>query len=234
MKTVSAFGSLVLAILLAGYVILPSSLARAFQSNPTSGVLTLDDTMTTLGRLISRSRVTVTAKSDGAFADPAGADHGALTNSNFQFDRDLPCLITFDEVASFHFTNDASTRDNAGRTVNSGERHFIWLPAMDAPTFAVVDLKTWANDDDASDSSVPAGLDAAYTGFVLITKHSSEVIAVAPLKKHFPNPSSYSQIREADRIFFTNRSDAEDAKKLLAHATSVTRTQSGAQHCVRR
>jgi hypothetical protein len=234
MRAVAAISFLVVAMSSSEFVAISPLDAKAAQSNPSSGVLTLDDTMANLGRLISRSKVTATASNGGAFADPAQVDRATLTSSKFQFDKDQPCLITFDEVTSLHYSNDPSAGKNAGKTINTGERHFVWMPAIDATKLVVTDLKTWANNDEISDSSVPGSPKATYSGFVLITKHSAEVIAVAPIKKDFPNPSSYHPIRQADRIFFATRTDAEDAKQLLTHAASVTRNLTGSQHCVRR
>jgi hypothetical protein len=234
MKTVIALSIVVLSLLCDRPVAISSLTEGILQNTPSSGVVTLDTAMVSFGRIISRSRVTVTAGNGQPFSDPKYVDQGTWTQSKFQFDKNQPCLITFDEVASLHYRDNPSAGKNAGKTIVSGERHFLWLPAVNPSEIKVVDLKTWANDDEATDSSVPASPAAAYSGFVVVTRHSSEVIAIAPIKKDFPNPSSFRDIKKADRIFFTTRPDAEDAKKLIVYAALVTRQQTGAQRCVRR
>jgi hypothetical protein len=227
--------SIVVLSLSCGRSVAISSLAEGMLQNASSsGVLTLDTAMVSLSRIVSRSKVTVTAGNGKPFSDPEFVDQGTWTQSKFQFDNKQPCLITFDETAFLHYSDDPLAGTNAGKTILSGERHFLWLPAINPSEIKVVELKTWANDDEATDSSVPASPDAAYGGFVVITMHSSEVIAIAPIKKSFPNPSSFRDIRKADRIFFTTRADAEDAKNLISYAALVTRQLTGAQRCVPR
>jgi hypothetical protein len=202
----------------------PNSAGQATQPS-VSGVLTLPNTLTILTPLISKTKAAARAGASRPFKDPASAVEVDWAQSSVDYSSIQPCLVTWDETTTTHYSG--------GRTDSDRERHFIWLPYLEVSNLKVMDLKSWTKDDDA-DSSVPESSDGTYSGFILTTPHSAQVIAVYPMKDAFPNPSEAKTIRKSEKMFFSNQSDAESAKQLLIHAATILTDPKGRPDCVKR
>ena len=205
-------------LLLASLATAPVSTVQATPSPSQTDLLSLGapslgDTLSSLSPLIARGKVTAKAGAGQTFADLDSGDRGEWSQSQVVTGGVEPNLISWDETAVV-FANGAQTS-------KSSERHFIWLKYLVLSSIKVVSLKSWANDDEATDSTVPAAQNGIYSGFVLTMDHTSDIIAIEILAKYFPNPSSLKRKRVSTRLFFATKNDAEFAKKLLIHAASI-------------
>ena len=189
----------------------PRSAGQSTQPSA-SAVLTLPNTLTILVPLISKSKAAAKAGASGPFKDPAYAVEVDWAQSNVDYSPIQPCLVTWDETTT--------TRHSGGRSDSDRERHFIWLPYLKISDLRVMGLKNWTKDDD-TDSSVPESSDGIYSGFILTTPHSTQVIAIYPLKNGFPNPSGAKRLGSPKNYSSQNQSDAESARQLLIHAATI-------------
>ena len=212
MKTIT--GLLLFFALITAHLSVSQAVPPSTQSDLMSrGTPSLVQTLSLLSRLIASGKVTAQASAGKTFDDFESGDSGEWSQSKVVTGGAQPYLITWDETAV--------VSAKGIHTSTNSERHFIWLRYLILSSIKVIDLKSWANDDAEADSSLPAAQDGIYSGFVLTMAHTSDIIVIDVLAKFFPNPSSLKKKREATRLFFANKNDAESAKKLLIHAAAI-------------
>lgn len=131
----------------------------------------------------------------------------------------MQCLIGWGEVSRFWIAraqgSPVDKQDGTRRYVSLRDLYITELRVMDLKSYVETDRFTQGFQHDDGDT---------FSGYVVVIQHDKMVFGrdlnpiVAGVKGLVVDPPTSMQVGPADHLYFTTESDAERAKKALAHA----------------